>query len=785
MMTILEAVAQLMEEKLNALPSRFTCRAIMVKNIKEYCTLLSELKKISDVRVIQADEIVTGADVLPKYDLLQATSYQNEWLILTGVSEYLRLFARKEASEPRFARIWSYQSPASSTGRIIIPLWGCEAQWFDPSLHLCDDLRQSDFYISCLESDEVEQKMEILALSIMFEKHVAQLENISGQLIYGMRDWFEYWSSPSSNNTHFVLLTKFCKQLMPTAGNISIRVMKDTISFLREKMDGASILNDANCTEEMANELLPFALKGVCLDTAILQIINLSVFSDVDVMSKWKGLSSDKRLFIPLWLSIHPENTYLGHCYVMCDKTANIDKYLLHEIFRVRLDHPEWVAEHQKLVQAIPLIPDEQFFAELDSIPVYEFRLDYLSCVTREERIYLLRMVGKWMREDPSQALASQRLQQVYPELYAYLQRDIEAYDSPIARYLSLYKAHKLENTLPTDEEAYFADIDTGAYDYRYSVLSDNSTPETTILWIDALGVEWMSLLLWSINKYCDVTVPHTVITQATLPTETRFNDQWSNMSTPSDKLDKLDGLAHKGIVDEPDYYACIEEQMNFVCSICKRINELIVKYHRVIITGDHGTSRLAARFFHVRDGITAPQKATVLSHGRCCELPTDTPVLTSTMRFVKHSDESQYIVFTNYDHFKQSGFAAGADDENAIYGEVHGGASPEEMLVPVVVVDSNKKISFSACWKSDNVKIVQKKAKVTINFSRPVQQLNVKVAGIDGTASAIGNGESWNVILPAIKAGKYEAFVLADQLIMKLPELTINAALGNEDGIF
>jgi len=782
-MTILEAVAQLMEEKLNALPSRFPCRVIMVKNIKEYCTLLSELKKISDIRVIQTAKIVPGADVLPKYDLLQASIYQNEWLILTGVSEYLRLFARKEASEPRFARIWRYQSPASSTGRIIIPLWGCEAQWFDPSLHLCDDLRQSDFYICCSESDEAEQKMEILALSIMFEKHVAQLENISGQLIYGMRDWFEYWSSPLSNNTHFVLLTKFCKQLVPMAGNISIRVMKDTISFLQEKMDGASILNEANCTEEMANELFAHALKGVCLDTAILQILNVSEFVSADVMGKWKSLSSDMRLFIPLWLTLHPENTYLSHCYGMCEDTTKIDQNLLHEIFNVRLVHPEWVLEYQKLAKAMPLIPDEQFFDKLNSIPEYELRLDYLTSGTREERIYLLRMVGKWMREDPSQALASQKLQQVYPQLYAYLQRDTEVYDNIIARYLSLYKAYKLENTLPTDEDAYFADFDTGTYDYRHSVLSDSSTLETVILWVDALGVEWMSLLLWSINKYCDVTVARTAIAQASLPTETRFNDQWNNMPIPSDKLDKLDSLAHKGIADEPDYYACIEEQMNFVDSICKRINTLLAQYHRVIITGDHGTSRLAARFFHVREGIAAPQKAKVLSHGRCCELSTDAPILTSTMRSVKHSDGSQYIVFTNYDHFKQSGFAAGVDDDNAIYGEVHGGASPEEMLVPVIVVDSNRKIPLIASWDNSSVKILQKKAKITLNFNRPVQQLAVKVAGIDGAVRSIEDGSSWAVILTGIKAGKHEALVVADQQIMTLPELKINAALGDGDG--
>ena len=64
-MTIKEVVSVLQKEKLNNLPSRFPCRAIMVKTIEQYCQLLSELKKISDIRVIKANEIFSNADVMP------------------------------------------------------------------------------------------------------------------------------------------------------------------------------------------------------------------------------------------------------------------------------------------------------------------------------------------------------------------------------------------------------------------------------------------------------------------------------------------------------------------------------------------------------------------------------------------------------------------------------------------------------------------------------------------------------------------------------------------------
>ena len=141
-------------------------------------------------------------------------------------------------------------------------------------------------------------------------------------------------------------------------------------------------------------------------------------------------------------------------------------------------------------------------------------------------------------------------------------------------------------------------------------------------------------------------------------------------------------------------------------------------KYHRVVITGDHGTSRLAARFFHTRDGMPAPKDGKVCSHGRYCELPEGSTLTAPNIIMVKGTGGVQYAVFDNYDHFKQSGFAAGSDDDNAIYGEVHGGATPEEMLVPVIVIDSKKDIPLTASWSKDTVKISMKKVKFLLTWS-------------------------------------------------------------------
>ena len=780
-MTIQEVVAGFQREKQEAVASRFPCRAIMVKNVKQYCELLSELKKISDIRTIQVSELFSNADVMPRFENLKAPQYQNQWVILTGVSEYLRLFSKKEQTDRRFANLWSYQAPASSKGRIIIPLWGCEAQWFDSALNFTGDLRQQDFYYDCSDVDEPEQTMKLMILSGAFEKYVSKLDILQGELKIGLQDWFDYWTDPSVDEENFVLLTKRCNSVVTTNGNVAIHVITDTLAFIKEHMPGAEILTPQNCTVDMQSILLDYSLKGMTLDAALLKILNVSIFSGVDVMGKWKNMPESHKQFVELWLNMHPEDSYTSHCFRNVKNICDIPNAVMLEIFNVRQDRPEWIDEFHQLMAVMSIEPDDRFFEELDKIPVYETRLDFMTGNSKKERIYLIRMVGKWMKSDYEQISSCEKLRQVYPELFFYLSHAVHQENADLKGYLARYKAHKLENTLPADEDVYFAGFQTDVYDNRYSVLADNIDGDTIILWIDALGVEWLPLLSWTIKEHCDGKIISTSVGQAILPTETCYNDLWSSMDTPYSKLDKLDKLAHKGVVDEPDYYACIEEQLSFVAGAHKHITGLLKKHHRVIITGDHGTSRLAARLFHVKDGFSAPKGATVCSHGRYCKSVEAAGYAMPNTRVFKGSDGMQYVVFTNYDHFKQSGFAAGADDDNAIYGEVHGGATPEEMLVPIIVIDSNFEMPLSATWEKNGVKIMMKKARLSLTFNKPVQKLQVKVAGIDAEVSTSDGGKRWSVVVPGIKQGTYTAHVLANNILVDMPDVTILSAIGGD----
>ena len=782
-MTIDQVISTLAQEKQAALPSRFHCRAIMVKTIGQYCELLSALQKIPGMVQISSDELFPSNDVLPQYERITAEQYYDKWVILPGVSEYLRLFHKSEAETQRFARLWDYHFPKSSKGRIIIPLWGCEAHWRDKALHLCEDIRKSEDYCDCTDSSADAQHMGMIILSRAFEPYISQMSPRNSRTFMCLQEWYNYWSAPDAGISDFVLMTGRYLRVQPAEGEISVKVIMDTLSFLREAFDDGEALTHENCPDAAASLLFRFALRGSPLQQAITGSLNVQTFSGTEMMSKWGLLTSGQKYLVKLWYVLYPDESYLCHCMTLSRTEAELQEHIMLDVFTLMREHPAWVEESRVIISGMNLKMEESYFQRLDGIPEFEDRLPFLSGTSKTERIYLLHMAGLWMRQNPEEVKDNPSIKEKYPQLMAYINGKAGGMNEDIQEYFTRYKSYKLSNTLPEDETLYFAGAATDQCDYRYTALSNYVDDDCVVLWGDALGAEWLSLLSWALEKKQNVRITHSSIAQATLPTETCFNDQWTRMSVPYEKKDKLDKLAHKGIVDDPDYYACVEEQIEFVSqTLPGYIDTLLEKYHRVIVTGDHGTSRLAARFFHKREGMPVPTGAKVCSHGRYCEADQNSTVVDANVIDCKSVGGDRYFVYSNYDHFKISGFAAGAEDDNAIYGEIHGGATPEEVLVPVIVIDSREEKPLSAGWEKEVVKISKRAVRPVIIFNRPVQNIQVKIDTVTGTCTPSTDKKRWTITFAGLKSGDYDVSLVADGVLLSVPKLRVRSALGDDD---
>ena len=229
--------------------------------------------------------------------------------------------------------------------------------------------------------------------------------------------------------------------------------------------------------------------------------------------------------------------------------------------------------------------------------------------------------------------------------------------------------------------------IDFDAIDSRNKVMQQNGTDDSLSFWVDGLGAEWIPILLNRL-KELDITVSlKPLVAKALLPTETEYNHKWT---ADDKKWDRLDKLSHNGMPDDKDYFLCIARQLEIMNEIVEQVGEMLKKVNRVLLTGDHGSSRLAALLFHDSENfaVEPPKSAVVRSFGRFVELKDDGYVLLTPSMERVELDGKHFIVMKTYEHFRQSGNAAGGNtDENAVAGEVHGGMTPEEYLVPVFIV--------------------------------------------------------------------------------------------------
>lgn len=268
-------------------------------------------------------------------------------------------------------------------------------------------------------------------------------------------------------------------------------------------------------------------------------------------------------------------------------------------------------------------------------------------------------------------------LEYIYPALFYYLKDysfECGANSSVFTEYFNEYKQQKVLNKLFDGFEAkahklslLYAHLDT-----RENIISKIDDKDSCrLVWIDALGVEYLSLIQWlAREKGLSVT---THIVRSDLPTITSINkgfyDSWSG---DKEKISELDEIKHKekGGFDNNNCRLPIH-LANELDVIQKAIRDIAAKlinhkYKKIIIASDHGASRLAVLSQHEEKYFTDTKGE---HSGRCCKYFDDYDIDNSI-------SENGYIVLTDYGRFKGS---------RAANVEVHGGATLEETVVPLI----------------------------------------------------------------------------------------------------
>jgi len=355
-------------------------------------------------------------------------------------------------------------------------------------------------------------------------------------------------------------------------------------------------------------------------------------------------------------------------------------------------------------------------------------------------------------------------LADIYPSLSAYLEHYVFKcgnFSVQLTDYFEVYKRQKVTNSL---DDEFLVKVEEFALNRKYNrlptrneVIEGLDKTDCYLIWLDALGVEYLAFISDLVRtRGLSLAIN---IARSELPTITSINrgffDDWQGKK--KDKIEELDIVKHSDAggynFENNDLPIHLVKELDIIAKVIdKAATELVLRhYKRILIASDHGASRLAV----LRRKEEKYETDTKGEHsGRCCKLfePYDLPFA---------AEENGYLVLADYGRFKGS---------RAADVEVHGGASLEEVVVPVIELTlKNGTIEVSLIEPTVTVDF-RTGTSITLFSKNELMDVSIVLRGTRYSAVKI-DANHYKVDLPDIKrAGEYPADVyVGDDLVSNI----------------
>jgi len=477
--------------------------------------------------------------------------------------------------------------------------------------------------------------------------------------------------------------------------------------------------------------------------------------------------SGDKNRLWLLWLAMQVfgagSNKYVTRIIANSDSVDTFERSLYSELLNIKHDDPmfdTYYAERKRILDSIPEnLPYIDDYC--DQIGMHEkYAVCYLTAASERERYELVKSLSIY---DYSEDEIGTVLKNGFPDIYSYMQpfafdvlnTKLPDADSSLrgelTAYFAQYKQQKLTNRI-FDE--FISKVDSHAVDRpfmklqpRSSIVSKLDKDKTGFFFFDALGVEYLAFIQSKCEKYG--LVSEFSIGRCELPSITSANKEFEITCPNVKKISDLDELKHHSMIY--DYATCpypihLFRELEIIDTELRRIQTQLAQgtIQKAVILSDHGASRLAVLYGkESASNIELAEKG--VHSGRCCKIDED-PNLPQA------SYEDGYSVLANYERFKGS---------RAANLEVHGGATLEEVLVPVITL-VRKPDNITYCFVDPVIKFkMGQDARITLFSNMPMKQPRIQVNGIFYDGTFVGDKKHAEFVMPELKrTNSYEALV-------------------------
>ncbi|MGO8942494.1 MAG: BREX-4 system phosphatase PglZ [Syntrophobacteraceae bacterium] len=322
----------------------------------------------------------------------------------------------------------------------------------------------------------------------------------------------------------------------------------------------------------------------------------------------------------------------------------------------------------------------------------------WLNCGTDAELAELLRRCVV-------DGIVSKAVKVVYPEAATYLNADIVFGDEALEAYFKEYRALKMAGRMMTEfcEQAQRVVPPSSVQSRDAMVQRYASDSGCALLVVDAMGAEWLPMLV-TLARERNIGVDSIAVGEVHLPTTTHFNNiHWPDVARRLPDIKRFDNIAHNGV--EAHEARSAEENLAAALGVIggevlRRVAEGLVRFERVLVTADHGSSRLAVLAWQ-----SEPRLALTLD----CDAGVEVADWRYRMRAtqgkcppeLEETLDGKHWVVRGYNRLPKKGGGQGF--------ELHGGATLEERLVPVVIFSRTGQIVPKAKTDSKRAQIVEK----------------------------------------------------------------------------
>mgnify|MGYP002516838253 FL=1 len=736
-------------ESNDMLAQRYAVRFIMLNNFDELKKLAKLMAKFG-VDFLDLEELIEEDDEWITKDMLRnALMACKTSTFVTPFSEVVR-FYNDDDFRGFFNDIMLMEDVRNPRKRIYVPLIGLQNRFTDFLNHFARIGESAPVW----RYDAEKQTVEVYFTK--YKNYEIPQNEIQCKLT-SLRDWLKFWKVQAPQErivcTSLPISAKF-KYSKPD--NIFNFVKIDSAyEFMTKFMDLSFPFvyeeKDKIYWEELLRSLEHSKGSSFSYTSYVHDVFNKKILNVSEILEEW--VKEDTTSF-HRWLLYHyVQHTKIGECdsYLKLCMEAVTDlndarqlpnyvaTLILYEMPANK--KAEYAQERRKLIKenadfyrAFVTEQEQQWLLErtkeifLDSNNLSN-ALELCTGVFDYEHILLM----GWYAHNQQNKAVKEAVKTVYPELAAYL-KDTKPSSFAVdnqwcIEYLHGYRKAKLQDAYIQEIATFIKDKNATSktfYQWYYSfeeshdVLADVSHNSVLcpdkVYWIDGLGAEFLPYLLYLIEeKGSSLKVVQSQITRTTIPSSTSLN-RFEGINVV--KYGALDELGHDA--HGYKYLYTLNEELMVLKNIINEIIDTCQKQKCTIaIVSDHGLSCLSRK-------VPSKKYDGKFEHEG---------------RYIKTSSEAEtdhdYLVHKNEKdgHFYKVALTHSSLAKVPTH-EVHGGCTPEEVLVPFVLL-SNKDVASNIVYQ---VKLIDSE----IMLSNPVVRLSIIPEPIG--VSLICNGRAYEM---------------------------------------